>query len=150
MYLEYKITPSKTIALHVSLQMPERVDFPEAGIPHSRTTAEFEVSSTILKDLVRRLERDCPSVTAGEVGRLVTALFFKMTIDGAAQAKAVYPVIVVTAIWVIVGGFIPFLIKGQNRSWVCAYFAQLNPLIGPEMLPEQLAAAAREWGNKNV
>ena len=35
-------------------------------------------------------------------------------------------------------------------SWVCAYFAQLNPLIGPEILPEQLAAAAREWGKKNV
>ncbi|XP_067036948.1 V-type proton ATPase subunit e-like [Acropora muricata] len=89
-----------------------------------------------------------------------------MEIDGGAEAKAVYPVIVVTAIWVIVGGFIPFLIKGQNRRliqtmlvltavccwlfWVCAYFAQLNPLIGPEMLPEQLAAAAREWGGKNV
>lgn len=45
----------------------------------------------------------------------VTVLFFKMAIDGGAQGKAVYPVIVVTAIWVIVGGFIPFLIKGQNR-----------------------------------
>lgn len=35
-------------------------------------------------------------------------------------------------------------------SWVCAYFSQLNPLIGPEILPTQLAAAAREWGGKNV
>lgn len=76
---------------------------------------EFEVSSAILKVFVRELERDCPSVTAGEVESLMTALLFKMEIDGGAKPTAVYPVIVVTAIWVIVGGFIPFLIKGQNR-----------------------------------
>ena len=38
-----------------------------------------------------------------------------MAIDGAAKPLAVIPVIVVTAIWVIVGGVVPFCIKGQNK-----------------------------------
>ena len=34
---------------------------------------------------------------------------------GQAKAVAVVPVIVVTAVWVVVGGVIPFFIKGQNK-----------------------------------
>ncbi|KAM7426525.1 hypothetical protein ABFA07_009371 [Porites harrisoni] len=85
---------------------------------------------------------------------------------GSAKAMAVVPVIVVTAVWVIVGGVIPFFIKGQNKRliqtmlvltavccwlfWVCAYFCQLNPLIGPELSLEALKAAVKEWGGRTV
>lgn len=86
--------------------------------------------------------------------------------DGKAKPAAVFPVIVVTAIWVIVGGVIPFFIRGKNRSliqtmlvltavccwlfWICAYFSQLNPLIGPELKPKALKAAIEGWGGRDV
>lgn len=35
-------------------------------------------------------------------------------------------------------------------SWVCAYFSQLNPLIGPEIEVGALKAAVREWGGRDV
>lgn len=43
-----------------------------------------------------------------------------------------------------------FFLLNMPTSWVCAYFAQLNPLIGPEILPEKLEAAIQEWGHKDV
>lgn len=45
----------------------------------------------------------------------VPSKLFKMASYGSAKAMAVVPVIVVTAVWVIVGGVIPFFIKGQNK-----------------------------------
>jgi len=35
--------------------------------------------------------------------------------DGAAKPMAVVPVIVVTGIWVIVGGVIPWFVRGPNK-----------------------------------
>ncbi|XP_058959331.2 V-type proton ATPase subunit e [Pocillopora verrucosa] len=85
---------------------------------------------------------------------------------GNAVGLAVVPVIVVTAIWVIVGGIVPLFIKGPNKRliqtmlvmtavccwlfWICAYFCQLNPLIGPEIQAGALRAAVKEWGGKDV
>nr|XP_058959331.1 V-type proton ATPase subunit e-like [Pocillopora verrucosa] len=85
---------------------------------------------------------------------------------GNAVGLAVVPVIVVTAIWVIVGGIVPLFIKGPNKRliqtmlvmtavccwlfWICAYFCQLNPLIGPEIEAGALRAAVKEWGGKDV
>lgn len=40
---------------------------------------------------------------------------FKMKNKGNAVGLAVVPVIVVTAIWVIVGGIVPLFIKGPNK-----------------------------------
>lgn len=85
---------------------------------------------------------------------------------GNAVGLAVIPVIVVTAIWLIVGGVVPLFIKGPNKRliqtmlvmtavccwlfWICAYFCQLNPLIGPEIEAGALRAAVKEWGGKDV
>ncbi|CAH3141974.1 hypothetical protein pdam_00003515 [Pocillopora damicornis] len=85
---------------------------------------------------------------------------------GNAVGLAVVPVIVVTAIWVIVGAIVPLFIKGPNKRliqtmlvmtavccwlfWICAYFCQLNPLIGPEIEAGALRAAVKEWGGKDV
>lgn len=87
-------------------------------------------------------------------------------IDGTAKAMAVVPVLAVTALWVIVGGIVPCFIKGPNKRliqtmlvmtavccwlfWVCAYFCQLNPLIGPEIKAGALKAAVKEWGGRDV
>ena len=38
-----------------------------------------------------------------------------MAIDGGAKSAAVFPVIVATAVWVIVGGVVPFCIRGENK-----------------------------------
>lgn len=35
-------------------------------------------------------------------------------------------------------------------SWICAYFSQLNPLIGPEIELSVLKAMIKEWGGRNV
>lgn len=34
--------------------------------------------------------------------------------------------------------------------WICAYFSQLNPLIGPELKPKALKAAIEGWGGRDV
>lgn len=86
--------------------------------------------------------------------------------EGAAKPMAVVPVIVVTGIWVIVGGVIPWCIRGPNKRliqtmlvltavccwlfWICAYFCQLNPLIGPEIELSVLKAMIKEWGGRDV
>ena len=36
-------------------------------------------------------------------------------IDGSAKPMAVVPVIAVTVLWAIVGGFVPWFIKGPNK-----------------------------------
>lgn len=35
-------------------------------------------------------------------------------------------------------------------SWICAYFCQLNPLIGPEIELSVLKAMIKEWGGRDV
>lgn len=71
------------------------------------------------------------------------------------------PVAVVSVFWAIIGIVCPFFIRGQNKQiiqvcliltavccwlfWICVYLHQLNPLIGPEMKPEIMAAIIEQW-----
>ncbi|KAI5634125.1 ATP synthase subunit H domain-containing protein [Phthorimaea operculella] len=77
---------------------------------------------------------------------------------------SVLPVAVFTILWGVVGIVCPFFApKGPNRGiiqvvliltaatcwlfWLCAYMAQMNPLIGPRLSNETLIWMARMWGN---
>ncbi|XP_023707735.1 V-type proton ATPase subunit e-like [Cryptotermes secundus] len=77
---------------------------------------------------------------------------------------ALAPVIVFTALWVVVGIVLPFVVpKGPNRGilqvvlmltaatcwlfWLCCYLSQMNPLIGPKLSNKTILLMAREWGN---
>ncbi|KAK2149450.1 hypothetical protein LSH36_452g02022 [Paralvinella palmiformis] len=72
------------------------------------------------------------------------------------------PFIVVTVIWVVVGGVLPWVIpKGPNRGliqtmmvttavccylfWVCTILMQLNPLFGPQIKTDQMFVLQQEW-----
>lgn len=73
------------------------------------------------------------------------------------------PIVVMTLLWGVVGIVLPFVIpKGPNRGvfqtvliitacccwlfWLCAYMAQMNPLIGPKMENTTLLIVKKEWG----
>ncbi|PZC72216.1 hypothetical protein B5X24_HaOG211741 [Helicoverpa armigera] len=72
------------------------------------------------------------------------------------------PITVFTLLWGIVGIVCPFFApKGPNRGiiqvvlmltaatcwlfWLCAYMAQMNPLIGPRLNNETLIWMSRTW-----
>ncbi|KAF9417951.1 hypothetical protein HW555_005096 [Spodoptera exigua] len=72
------------------------------------------------------------------------------------------PITVFTVLWGIVGIVCPFFApKGPNRGiiqvvlmltaatcwlfWLCAYMAQMNPLIGPRLDNETLIWMAHTW-----
>ena len=46
--------------------------------------------------------------------------------------------------------FIAAFLNSIHFSWVCAYFCQLNPLIGPEIEAETLKTVIKEWGGRDV
>ncbi|XP_028028396.1 V-type proton ATPase subunit e 2-like isoform X2 [Bombyx mandarina] len=75
------------------------------------------------------------------------------------------PIFVFSILWGVVGIICPiFAPKGPNRGiiqvvliltaatcwlfWLCAYMAQMNPLIGPRLSNETLIWISRTWGNK--
>ncbi|XP_073998241.1 V-type proton ATPase subunit e-like [Rhodnius prolixus] len=75
------------------------------------------------------------------------------------------PCALITAFWAVIGIVLPiFLPKGTNRGliqlsliltaatswlfWLCAYMAQMNPLIGPKLKNTTILMMANEWGNK--
>lgn len=77
---------------------------------------------------------------------------------------SVLPCLIITVFWGIIGIVLPiFLPKGNNRGlmqlsliltaatawlfWLCAYMAQMNPLIGPKLKSSTIWIMAQEWGN---
>ncbi|RZC36441.1 ATP synt H domain containing protein [Asbolus verrucosus] len=77
----------------------------------------------------------------------------------------VAPLVGFTLFWGLIGGALPFAVpKSPNRGiiqvalimtaaccwlfWLCAYMAQMNPLIGPRLDRNHLLIIAREWGNQ--
>ena len=72
------------------------------------------------------------------------------------------PVLVVTLFWALFGLILPCCVGGPNKQvirvslvltaiccwlfWFCTYLHQLNPLIGPELRPEEAIAVLKQWG----
>lgn len=72
------------------------------------------------------------------------------------------PFVVVSAFWGVVALILPWFAHGENKQiirvcliltaicnwlfWVCCYLHQLNPLIGPELRPEEAVAVLKHWG----
>ncbi|KAK9496884.1 hypothetical protein O3M35_006750 [Rhynocoris fuscipes] len=78
---------------------------------------------------------------------------------------AFIPCALITSFWAVIGIVLPlFLPKGTNRAliqlslvltavcawlfWLCAYMAQMNPLVGPKLRNTTILMIASEWGNK--
>lgn len=72
------------------------------------------------------------------------------------------PVVLFTLLWLAIGGVIPWFVpKGDNRGliqtmvittaalcytfWLCAYMAQMNPLIGPQLENDTVVIMRYEW-----
>ncbi|KAI8427015.1 hypothetical protein MSG28_014660 [Choristoneura fumiferana] len=62
------------------------------------------------------------------------------------MGASIVPIAVFTILWGVVGIVCPFFApKGPNRGWLCAYMAQMNPLIGPRLDNETLIWISRKW-----
>ncbi|KAL1122764.1 hypothetical protein AAG570_003091 [Ranatra chinensis] len=78
------------------------------------------------------------------------------------MGASIIPCIIMTILWAIVGIFLPILVpKGPNRGiiqvaliltgvtcwlfWLCAYMAQMNPLIGPKLKNTTILMMAKQW-----
>ena len=80
------------------------------------------------------------------------------------MANPIIPVVVVTLFWAAIGVIFPFFARGQNKQviqvslvltavccwlfWLCCYLVQLNPLIGPELKPEEAIAVLHQWAGR--